>query len=44
MKTPLIVLGIVVLIAVGYAADDGGVPRSVKKDLSLLREYRPPRP
>ena len=33
---------IIVLISVGYAADHGGVPRSVKKDLPLIREYRAP--
>ena len=33
---------IIVLISVGYAADDGGVPRSIKKDLPLIREYRAP--
>jgi nitroreductase len=31
---------IIVLIAVGYAADEGGVPRSVKKDLRRIRVYR----
>lgn len=33
---------IIVLISVGYASDEGGVPRSVKKDLPLIREYRAP--
>jgi nitroreductase len=33
---------IIVLISVGYAAEQGGVPRSVKKDLPLIREYRAP--
>ena len=33
---------IIVLISVGYASEQGGVPRSVKKDLPLIREYRAP--
>jgi nitroreductase len=30
---------VVMLIALGYAADDGIIPRSVKKELASVRSY-----